>query len=192
MAKQTWVGSDRVKPVLLEKIPSNTDEFYAHKIATTGEHGISGTIVGTTEVQTLTNKVISATNNTLSGLRHGEEVDDLTEGVHGITGQVVGTTDTQTLTNKTLVDVDIQGVVGLSGDLVTTSATQTLTNKTILIVEPILPEEPATKNYVDQMAFNAVLPDMPGHEDTFLHTDGTTAQWVKTPKTAVYSFTNLI
>lgn len=31
MAKQTWIGSDRVKPVLLTKIPSNTDELYATK-----------------------------------------------------------------------------------------------------------------------------------------------------------------
>jgi hypothetical protein len=66
----------------------------------------SGTIVGTTDTQTLTNKTIAFADNTLTG--------------------VVGVTATQTLTNKTIAFADntLTGVVGVT-------ATQTLTNKTI-------------------------------------------------------------
>jgi hypothetical protein len=39
-----------------------------HNAATTGEHGVSGTIVGTSDTQTLTNKTIDGSANTLSKL----------------------------------------------------------------------------------------------------------------------------
>ena len=65
-------------------------------------HGVTGSVVGTTDTQTLTNKTIAAGSNTLSGLTHGSEVDNPTSGVHGATGTIVGTSDTQTLSNKTL------------------------------------------------------------------------------------------
>lgn len=78
------------------------DEFSAHTGASNGVHGVTGDVVGTTDSQTLTNKTIDADNNTISNLRHGDEVDDPSSGVHGVTGDVVGTTDSQTLTNKAL------------------------------------------------------------------------------------------
>lgn len=67
---------------------------------------LSGSIVGTTATQTLTNKTITYADNTLTG--------------------VVGLTATQTLTGKTITYADntLTGVVG-------TTATQTLTNKTL-------------------------------------------------------------
>lgn len=39
-----------------------------HNAATTGEHGVGGTFVGTSDAQTLTNKIISGADNTLSVL----------------------------------------------------------------------------------------------------------------------------
>lgn len=57
-------------------------EAQQHIAATTGAHGASGAIVGTTDTQTLTNKTISAASNTLTG--------------------VTTLTGTETLTNKTL------------------------------------------------------------------------------------------
>lgn len=60
-------------------------------------------IVGVSDTQTITNKIINADHNQITNLKHGDEVDNPSSGVHGVTGSVVGTTDTQTLSNKLIV-----------------------------------------------------------------------------------------
>ena len=67
---------------------------------------LSGSVVGTSATQTLTNKTIAYASNTLTG--------------------VVGLTATQTLTGKTIAYAD-----NTLTDVVGTTATQTLTNKTL-------------------------------------------------------------
>ena len=69
-------------------------EANTHIEATTG-HGATGAVVGTTNTQTLTNKTISAADNTLTG--------------------VVTLTGTQTLTNKTLTSPTITGTGAIAG-----------------------------------------------------------------------------
>ena len=95
-----------------------------------GNGGNAVTLAGT---QTLTNKTISADNNTLSGIAASSFV--LSNGSGNIDGSaaqkvipagvVVGTSDTQTLTNKTLTSAVLGGTTTTaSGNLVVDPATQ--------------------------------------------------------------------
>lgn len=128
-----------------------------HEDASTGVHGVSGAVVGTTDAQALTNKDLSGSGNVFPGtLATDAEVasavsthaSDTT--THGTTGDIVGTTDTQVLTNKDLssgtnafpatlaTDAELSAhtgaasaVHGITGSVVGTTDTQTLTNKTL-------------------------------------------------------------
>jgi hypothetical protein len=115
-------------------------------VVISGKSVPSGDVIGTSDIQTLTNKTIDADNNTISNLEHGAEVDNPSSGVHGVVGSVVGTSDGQTLTNKTIdadnntisnlahgaeVDNPSSGVHGVVGTIVGTSDAQILTSKTI-------------------------------------------------------------
>jgi len=96
----------------------------AHFAASTAVHGVAGSVVGTTDTQTLTNKTISGSANTITGLS-GTNL--------GLSGAAVGTTDTQTLTNKTITGGTVNPTTLQQGGVqaATISDTQTLTNKTI-------------------------------------------------------------
>lgn len=107
---QAHAAGEPVKHVISAR---DMTESQAHIAAETGAHGITGSFVGTTDTQTLTNKTITGGTVNPTTLQQG--------GVAAVT-----TTGTQTLTNKTIDSASntLTGVVTLTG-------TQTLTNKTL-------------------------------------------------------------
>ena len=99
-------------------------EANTHVNATSAVHGVAGTLVGTSDSQTLTNKTINADNNTINGfaassfvVTDGSGKADGSAAQKAIpAGAVVGTTDSQTLTGKTISadDNTINGIAASS------------------------------------------------------------------------------
>jgi len=110
---QTHVAAEAVKHVISAR---DMTEAQAHIAAEAGAHGITGSFVGTTDAQALTNKTITGGTVNATTLQQG-----------GI--QAVTTTGTQTLTNKTLTSpaintptIDAPTITGTITGAVITSA----------------------------------------------------------------------
>lgn len=113
-----------------------------HEAASSGVHGASGALVGTTDTQALSNKDLTAGTNTFpTSLAKSADLTAHTgaTAAHGTTGAIVGTTDAQTLTNKTVAlgSNTVSGTTAqfnaanTDGDFATLAGAETLTNKTL-------------------------------------------------------------
>ena len=58
------------------QITTVSGNLTTHENATTGVHGVTGTIVGTSDIQTLTNKTIDGSSNTISNIANASLVND--------------------------------------------------------------------------------------------------------------------
>jgi hypothetical protein len=91
---------------------TDADEANAHVNATTGVHGISGSVVGTTSAQTLTNKTL--TSPTINGGTLTSPT--ITDG--NISGSLTG--------NITMTGGSISGATSISAATITVTGSQTL------------------------------------------------------------------
>jgi len=128
----SWAGS-YTNPTTHASVANRLANIEAGVKSPTNVHGIAGSVVGTTDVQTLTNKSLTDPSIT------GGTTNPTTLQQGGIAAVTVS--GTQTLTNKTLTSPAINSPAITSASGITTAGVQALTSRvrqiTISTVAPI-------------------------------------------------------
>jgi hypothetical protein len=155
----------------------------------------AGTIVGTTDTQTLTNKSIDADNNTITNIDNadikanaGIDATKLADGsvsntelqqLGSITSAVVGITDSQTLTNKsidadnnTITNIENADIKANAGIDATKLADGSVTSTELQYINSVTSN---VQTQIDSKQDN--LPSQTGNAGEFLTTDGTNLSW---------------
>jgi len=108
------------------------DHFSNTNVTTGTAHGATGGIVGRTNTQTLTNKTISFTDNTITGTKAQFNTAMTDDNFATLTGTETLTNKSVNLTDNTLTGTKAQFNTALSdADFATLTGTETLTNKTV-------------------------------------------------------------
>jgi hypothetical protein len=153
-----------------------SDRIASHASATTGVHGVTGDVVGTSDTQTLTNKTLgSGTNLSVDLDMNGNKIEDLgtpTAGTDATTKNYVDDADTATLgsansyTDDEITALDaslktyadqaetdaIDSAASAAAALYAPLAGATFTGDVILPGDPTQALGAATKQYVDAVA----------------------------------------
>lgn len=150
---------------------------------------LTGSIVGTSDTQTLTNKTIAYSSNTLTDVAGTTATQTLTNKTIAYSSNtltdVAGTTATQTLTNKTIAYSS-----NTLTDVVGTTATQTLTNKTL--TNPTVTDYVETVNAIGTVTTTSTLSLSSGTVLTATLTASTACVFTMPTATAGKSFVLLL
>jgi len=143
----TQASADLADAGLTVEMSDATDAVFGYDSTLTskwkvGESGDLREVVTATHTQGLTNKTINADNNTITNLRHGDEVDDPSSDVHGVGlgNDVVGTGTIQTLQNKTIDGTSASGNNTISIDAVDATYNNTTSGMTATDAQGALDE----------------------------------------------------
>jgi hypothetical protein len=151
------------------------DEANSHVNASSGVHGLTGSVVGDTDTQTLTNKKLSDSTTTIV------DVSDATKAIKfdvAGTTSITGTIATAFTTAKTVTIPDA------TDTLVGKATTDTLTNKTL--TTPVITQGTSTPSFTTN-AYTVVSTDA---GQFLLASNSSTAGTVNIPTDATYAFPN--
>ena len=150
------------------------DEANAHTVASTGVHGITGSVVGDADIQTLTNKKLSDSTTTIV------DVTDATKAIKfdvaGTTG-ITGTIASAFTTAKTVTLPDA------TDTLVGKDTTDTLTNKTL--TSPIINTPKIANTYTAKTASYTFAT---GDEGNLFSMNNAATQQFNIPTDATFNF----